>query len=296
MNEKLQMIAEAIKADSNFLYAEGVFQCYIDNVIDESELKELLDLESFPLPKDFDSFSLREKKSYLNHIQTRIIFKDGQEDFYWYEVYNKAYFFYLADHARKNKQLTKKLINYVASYCFENINLFFLGLEYIKIQNTDITRYDSLTDYAKEKNINNLYDLLISLYSASSINKQIQELRALLSDQFKKETYFELDINYPFVMFAILVECVLSDLTRKEANTVKIKFKVLEESQLRDIDYYADEEMQNRIVNTFKKKIKTNLVLAHLAGFVLNHKKEVNSFPPNGYSAIYYYLIEEDYE
>ena len=292
MNNKLKQIVEDLQSSTDMLYAEGAFQYYIDNQINEQELIEILKVQNFTLPENFSSLPVRKKKTYLNHIQTRIYFENGEPKVYWYEVFNNRYFYYLAEVSRKNKSITRKFIDYIVDIGNE-INLTFLGMQYIKVANCNLGRFETIINYCKEKEISNVYDLLISVFSERVFTIERRQLQNLIIDQIKKESLFNIDLDDVFYRFALNVECALELLTRKEANTIKVKFQILNKEHLRDIDYYSDEMHQKRIINTFKKKMTNNKVLGMLSGHIIDNQEEFDKFQPNGYSAVYYYLLEE---
>ena len=292
MNNKIKQIIENLQISNDMLYAEGAFQYYIDNQIDDDELYEVLKYNDFILPDDFFDLTIREKKSYLNHIQTRIYFENNEPKIYCYEVFNKNYFYYLADVSRKNKSLTEKLVSYVSDIGSE-VNLMFLGMQYIRILYSRLGRFETIVNYCKSKEINNVYDLLVNLFSEKVTTKEIKQLQNLVVEQLKKDKFLELDLDNVFYRFALYIECALNLLTKKEANTIKVKFQVLNKENLRDIDFYSDSLHQKRIINTFKKKMTSNKILNMIFGYVIENQEIFDSFQPNGYSSIYYYLLEE---
>ncbi len=292
MESKIKNIIDLLQASNNMLFAENAFKFYIDNQINEKELKEILSYNNFSLPDYFYDMPIRKKKTFLNHIQTRIYFDNNKPKIYSYEVFNKNYFYYLVECAKKNKSITEKLIDYVNEIGIE-VNLMFLGMEHIKIQYSKLARYETIMNYCKDKKINNIYDLLVSLFSYVVAPDDIKQLQNLLIAQIKKENMLNFDLDDKFVRFALYIECILNLLSKKEANTLKIKFNILNKEYLRENDYYDDELHQKRIINTFKKKIKDNKILNLAYGLVLNNQEEFSSFGPNGYSSIYYYFLEE---
>ncbi len=302
MTGKIKDIIESIKAQKDLLYAVGAFRYFIDNQITEDELIEILAADGHVLPNSFKDLTIREKKTYYNSVQTRVYFEDGEAKNYSYLVFNKPYFYDLAEQARKTKIYTNELTEYIRILGEHNVNLVFLGMQYIKIVNTILNRYTTINDYIKKKHednieINDLYSLLISVFSEQR-SAEIKQLRKLLTDQIGKETFLGFDINPDnedklFCLFALYIECYLSLLPRKEANTIKMKFKVLTAEHLREIDYYKDIDRQNRILNTFKKKVKSDRLFTQISGLVISNQTIFDQFNPNGYTAIYYYLMEE---
>lgn len=293
MNNKIDTIIKTIRTNNNTLYAEEAFRYFIDNQISDDELIEILNADNFHLPSSFKEMPIKDKKSFLAHNMVRVAFEGGVEQPYSYETFNSNYFYALAEHAKKNKSLTKQLIDYVSAIGVDNVNLLFLGMQHIKLNNTSLINYETIQEYAKLHKLNNVYDLLVILFSDKESIKGVKQLKFLVTEQIKKPSLFEIDLKLPFVEFALLMECALAKLTNKEANTLKVIYKILEKGQLRENEYYADKTYQNRLVNTFKKKIKDNRILAHLSGFVINHESEYFSFPPNGYSALYLSAMEE---
>jgi len=292
MTKKLLEIIESIKLDTSRLYCENAFKCFIDNQITVDELDEILKADNYILPDSFFELSIKDQKNYMNHIQTRIYFENGEEKFYWYQVFNKPYFYDLAEHARKTKWITNKLIEYVNDFGNDSINLLFLGFQYIKLNVSPLWNYQTIRDYAESKNINDIYELLISLFIDLG-TKEVVQLRNLVFEKIKKENMFNADLNDKFFYFALLMECAIALLPRKEANTIKVKFQILSAKELRDIDYYSDPDRQNRILNTFKKKMTSNKVLNMISGYIIDNQEFFDTMKPNGYASVYYYLMEE---
>ena len=297
-NKKMKEIIEHLKHDNSTLFAEGAFQYFMDNQITEEELIEILETENYKLPESFFSLSRGEKKLFFNHTKLVVGFDISEPTYDYFEIFNKNYFYDLAMHAKTNKELTRKLIDYIfaVSNGEEGINTIFLGMQYVKLDKTNLFRYDSLKNYAETNNINDLYSLLISLFSEKTLTREIKEMRELLITKINKDEFFECNLNEPFYRFSLLVECILNTLTDKEANTLKVVFGILSENHLRDIDYYQDRVHQNRLVNTFKRSTKDSYLLNRIDIFVSDNEETYNHFQPNGYKALYQYLLGEKIE
>ena len=297
-NKKMKEIIEHLKHDNSTLFAEGAFQYFMDNQITEEELIEILETENYKLPESFFSLSRGEKKLFFNHTKLVVGFDISEPTYDYFEIFNKNYFYDLAMHAKTNKELTRKLIDYIfaVSNGEEGINTIFLGMQYVKLDKTNLFRYDSLKNYAERNDINDLYSLLISLFSEKTLTREIKEMRELLITKINKDEFFECNLNEPLYRFSLLVECILNTLTDKEANTLKVVFGILSENHLRDIDYYQDRVHQNRLVNTFKKSTKDSYLLNRIDIFVSDNEETYNHFQPNGYKALYQYLLGEKIE
>ena len=297
-NKKTKEIIEHLKHDNSTLFAEGAFQYFMDNQITEEELTEILETENYKLPESFFSLSRGEKKLFFNHTKLVVGFDISEPTYDYFEIFNKNYFYDLAMHAKTNKELTRKLIDYIfaVSNGEEGINTIFLGMQYVKLDKTNLFRYDSLKNYAETNDINDLYSLLISLFSEKTLTREIKEMRELLITKINKDEFFECNLNEPLYRFSLLVECILNTLTDKEANTLKVVFGILSENHLRDIDYYQDRVHQNRLVNTFKKSTKDSYLLNRIDIFVSDNEETYNHFQPNGYKALYQYLLGEKIE
>ena len=297
-NKKMKEIIEHLKHDNSTLFAEGAFQYFMDNQITEEELIEILETENYKLPESFFSLSRGEKKLFFNHTKLVVGFDISEPTYDYFEIFNKNYFYDLAMHAKTNKELTRKLIDYIfaVSNGEEGINTIFLGMQYVKLDKTNLFRYDSLKNYAERNDINDLYSLLISLFSEKTLTREIKEMRELLITKINKDEFFECNLNEPLYRFSLLVECILNTLTDKEANTLKVVFGILSENHLRDIDYYQDRVHQNRLVNTFKRSTKDSYLLNRIDIFVSDNEETYNHFHPNGYKALYQYLLGEKIE
>ena len=297
-NKKMKEIIEHLKHDNSTLFAEGAFQYFMDNQITEEELIEILETENYKLPESFFSLSRGEKKLFFNHTKLVVGFDISEPTYDYFEIFNKNYFYDLAMHAKTNKELTRKLIDYIfaVSNGEEGINTIFLGMQYVKLDKTNLFRYDSLKNYAERNDINDLYSLLISLFSEKTLTREIKEMRELLITKINKDEFFECNLNEPLYRFSLLIECILNTLTDKEANTLKVVFGILSENHLRDIDYYQDRVHQNRLVNTFKRSTKDSYLLNRIYIFVSDNEESYNHFQPNGYKALYQYLLGEKIE
>ena len=297
-NKKMKEIIEHLKHDNSTLFAEGAFQYFMDNQITEEELIKILETENYSLPESFFSLSRGEKKLFFNHTKLVVGFDISEPTYDYFEIFNKNYFYDLAMHAKTNKELTRKLIDYIfaVSNGEEGINTIFLGMQYVKLDKTNLFRYDSLKNYAERNDINDLYSLLISLFSEKTLTREIKEMRELLITKINKDEFFECNLNEPLYRFSLLIECILNTLTDKEANTLKVVFGILSENHLRDIDYYQDRVHQNRLVNTFKKSTKDSYLLNRIDIFVSDNEETYNHFQPNGYKALYQYLLGEKIE
>ena len=297
-NKKMKEIIEHLKHDNTTLFAEGAFQYFMDNQITEEELIKILETENYKLPESFFSLSRGEKKLFFNHTKLVVGFDISEPTYDYFEIFNKNYFYDLAMHAKTNKELTRKLIDYIfaISNGEEGINTIFLGMQYVKLDKTNLFRYDSLKNYAERNDINDLYSLLISLFSEKTLTREIKEMRELLITKINKDEFFECNLNEPLYRFSLLVECILNTLTDKEANTLKVVFGILSENHLRDIDYYQDRVHQNRLVNTFKRSTKDSYLLNRIDIFVSDNEETYNHFQPNGYKALYQYLLGEKIE
>ncbi|MGM9858972.1 MAG: hypothetical protein ACI311_07000 [Bacilli bacterium] len=296
--KKMNEIIENLRHDNTTLYTEGAFNYFMDNQISEEELAEILKEDNYILPESFYSLSRGQKKLYFNHTKLMIGFDVTEPTYDYFEIFNKNYFYDLAMHAKTNKELTRKLIDYVFAFSQYDggINTIFLGMQYVKLDKTNLLRFDSLKNYAQAHEITDLYSLLISLFSDKNSIEGIKEMRELIVNRINRDDLFECDLNEPFYKFCLLLECILNTLTDKEANTLKVVFGILDETHLRDIDYYQDRLHQNRLVNTFKKNTKDSNLLNRIDIFVSDNQETYDNFQPNGYKALYQYLLGEKIE
>lgn len=295
MSTRAQQIMNELKTKSKIDYLEGAFRYYIDNEIGDKDLDEILTGNGIEMPNGFYDLPVRMKKKYFCHThRTFIIAEDGSTDWYYEnEVFNKNYFYLLADCARNSKKSTMELISHIEG--IGDLSTLFLGLRYVKIKHMDEDIIpDIVKDYcAKTPSITTMHDLLMTVYSEWDGKKDIDKVKAainkMLTESFniKTSTFFEL---------ALHMELVLNLLQKKDANTLKIKFLILTPQELRDIDYYTDSARQKRIANNCKKELKekeTQKVVAKAKKFVEANRDWYENFSPNGYSALYNFLFEE---
>ena len=290
--ELLEMI-EALDTKNEMNYIEGAFRFFIDNQVSDKELDFILKKNGEVLPDDFFDLPLREKKTYYAHTRTSIKVERDSYKCAKYEVFNKQYFYRLAEAAKKNKTLTADIIKYAAEVGFD-LNLMFIFMQNIKMDNIKETLIPTkLRAYrANKKGISSVFDLAMTVMSESEAVLKLKGYKEELFAFFNNSKFLDITID-KFFEFALLVESVLNDLPRKEANTIKIKFLVLKPEYLRDIDYYCDEARQKRVVNTCRNNLKSSKALVKVRGFVTKNKVWFDNLFPNGYSAVYNFLLEE---
>ena len=188
MTKKLQNIINILKANQNELYADGAFQFFIDNQIDVDELTEILKAEGIVLPKEFYKLSKSDQKRYRRHVTVSVYYDKDHEESEGHVSFNAPYFYDLAEHARKTVAYTDKLTRYV--FDLIDINLLFLGMQYIKVHNCYLRRFDKLMSYADKRGINDLYELTINLVGKPhSLNEEKQLQRELINYVSSKELF-----------------------------------------------------------------------------------------------------------
>ena len=130
--ELLEMI-EALDTKNEMNYIEGAFRFFIDNQVSDKELDFILKKNGEVLPDDFFDLPLREKKTYYAHTRTSIKVERDSYKCAKYEVFNKQYFYRLAEAAKKNKTLTADIIKYAAEVGFD--------LNFCVARDTEITAH-----------------------------------------------------------------------------------------------------------------------------------------------------------
>ena len=291
--ELLEMI-EALDTKNEINYIEGAFRYYIDNQVSDRELDFILKKNGEVLPDEFFDLPLREKKQYYSHATTIVDVLDNKIGYRTDQIFNKNYFYRLADASKGNKTMTSILVNYVAKIGYD-WNLLFLCMQHIKLVNINPSYLTMrIEDYRKENgNIHTLYDLVMAVFSEWIHKVGIKELRQDVAKMLSNPKFLDVDIDHPFFNFILLMECLLSELPRKDANALKIKFLILQKGYLRDIDYYQSDDRQMRAVKTAKSKLKDSKMLKTVSKFLKDNKEWYDTAGPNGYSALYASLIAE---
>jgi hypothetical protein len=301
MKPRNKEIVKKLKKDQGITYVEGAFRYYIDNQIDDQDLDEILKADDYHLESSFFSSIRRDKKQYFTHEKHRITF-DLEANQYFintYPIYNRNYFFYIASKATRNKQITTDLMHYLRDLGQYNAHCLIFGLDYIKVKNLSLIQYDAVKNFVQDHDIKTLYELLTSAIIDNINNKEPSPLINIISNFFIKEENFQFDINSKYATFCIYIECALSLVDKKTANTIRFNFNVLPPNTLKEEDYYQDNENKFRSINTLKKKIKKEngeKVLFATSRYVKENQKEINEFPENGYKALYMTLMEENDE
>jgi len=288
MNSRLNEIYQLLIQDSSVSYMGRVFRLFIDNKIDEEELFELLNMKGYSLPDSFYQLPKPFQKDYLAVEKKQYFYQDDSWYYYLEPIFNRYYFFDLVEHARKNKALTHELSKYAGGLFEHSIGYGFYCMHFIKIKYSILSYigYKSILDYAKERNIIDLYSLTTSLMM--EVDKKYNPMKLLLKEALKR--LLKLDLDAPYISFTFNVECALSLVSRKETNTLKIFFKILDKEKLREIDYYDDPKVVSRLLKKFKTKLINHFNLVYS---IKSLPKDELFNQSNGYSAVYYFFMEE---
>lgn len=296
MTKKLQKIINILKTNQNELYTDGAFQYFIDNQINVDELAEILKEEGIALPEGFYKLSKPEQKRYRRHVTVSVYYDKDHEESEGHVSFNAPYFYDLAEHARKTVTYTDKLTRYV--FDLIDINLLFLGMQYIKVHNCYLRRFDKLMAYADKKGINDLYELTIDLVGKPHSLSEEKQLQNLLIKYLNSDKLVGIDLLKPVDKFFFLIEYLLSSLPRKEANTLKAKFLILGKDKLRgDLDYYDSDKPAKWILKDYMGKgMFSYNAIKLLKNHVKKYPELLDGLYPNGYMSLYYAFLANEEE
>ena len=264
-----------------------VFQYYIDNQINDDELKYIFEKLGNPLPESFDDLYDDEKKRYYSHTYHTYKFTDKGPIPVEYEVFNKPYFDNLCKISERSKSNTLKLIDYVRK--INNYPIIFLSMKYIKLKNLSYAYTHGWLDYAGD-NIKTLYDFYMMV--AYDKNIKTKKIYSSLKDFFKDIKYFNLDVDDSFFNFCFNIEALLSKMNKKVANTIRIKFLVYRPDYIDDNEYNKTIENTRTLINKHRSSIDDDM-LKEIANYYKGKEDIILNLPPNGYRAIYYSIIGE---
>ena len=294
VRQEVLEIIQSLNTQNKIMYIEGAFRKYIDNQVSDSELDYILKKNGEVLPDEFFDMPVREKKKYYTHTATIVDVLDHNIGYRTDQIFNKNYFYRLADASKGNKELTGILVQYVAEIGYD-WNLLFICMQHIKLANIKPTFLTKrIEDYRKENgNIHTIYDLIISVFSEWEFKKGNKELRQDIAKTFANPKFLNVNFSHPFFNFILLMECLLGELPKKDANALKIKFLILQKEHLRDNDYYQTEDRGKRAVNTAKSKLKDSKMLKTINKFIKDNKEWYDNAGPNGYFALYASVMAE---
>ena len=299
--QELLEIQEELDERKDIAYIEGAFEYYIGNKINDSELDKLLKRRNEILPAEFFDMSIREKKTYFTHTATTVEVLDDTFGYRTDQIFNHNYFYRLANASKKNKEITGKLVDYVAQIGYD-WNLLFLCMQYIKLVNVNPSYLTAdVKKYRKDKgNIHTVYDLVMSAYAEPDKKVGIGKIRSDILKLLNRQSFLNVDVYNTYFQFILCMESLLSVLPRKEANTLKIKYLILMPEHLRNNDYFADDAHQRRVLKNCKDKLsrkdekgKSAIELNRVKKFIKDNKQWYDKMWPNGYFALYQFLIAE---
>ena len=299
----LDNIHSSLIKNKDELYIDQVFDLFIDNQIDAKDLKYLLSKEKIKLPEEFYNLSKVEQKKYLG-IKQYIVDIQSEERPY-YVIFNNFYFYYLVTKSRQSKYMTQRLIDYVNDQ--QDMVVFILAMRNIYLDNVDYFNNSKYSKIIIKNNCHTIFDLFLAIENNN--NKKFEETRTHFYNYFKNQSKgkinLEIDFDRPFNKFCVLMELILSELFPiKELNTLKLKFLIYRKEHLKSTDYKEIKvnglEMIKRRFNNIKKKGENidslKVLLKKMEELVKNNREEINNFSSNGYSAIYYALLQVEEE
>lgn len=297
--EKLNQIYENLKLHSKQYAVDEIFQMFIDNQLTVIELEALLNKFNYLLPEEFFSLEKADQKKFHQHKKHEIHLINDKETIVTYSIFNKRYFYELVDASSKNKSVTKSLMAYSGE--LDNLPIHIITMQNVKLKNIDffmqrkvfVDIIDNKTFLGKK--IRTLYDLyfyVLSIPDKPAFSKNKMALLNQLKDFFKNKSGMNLDLDLPFVRFVSFIEMILSSLPRKIANTIKMRFLCYKPDYINDDEYNVSLENGRTLINKhYQSMIKTKI--KEVVNYYNKHPEVLNSFNYNGYTAIYYSLLEE---
>lgn len=286
---------EEIKESLNFLndidLEQRLYKYFIDNKIDRDILKTLLDDYKCEYPVDLFEYPDWYIKSYKVHTKTIVKFDNDSYYFTKHEIFNINYFKMLCNKSKKNKEITNTLIDY--SNHLKDIVIHIMTMKNVRLNNLNYyLMNDKWKAVGTKYNCKTLFDLYsvitdskINIDKTIDKNKLLEEYINFLADS----KILNFDINILSNRFCLDMEVLLLSLSSKVANTFRIKFLIYKE------DYLEPNEYNSTITNCrmLISKNKGSLSSSKLMDIKKRYAIYVDSFPLNGYKALYYSLFEE---
>ncbi len=309
MNHKIKYYVKWL-IESNYKedFIEGAFQLFIDNRINDVELVEILKQKDYELPKSFFKLSKFEQKKYNQHLNCSIDYVNGEFVEKEFTVFCRPYLDYLVKMVENDKNYySEKIINYLLS--LESYNFFFFGIEFVKITNTSLIKIIGMKSYLKEhKEIKTVYDLFVNLIPVrNEKNSKIDNLRNKLINYLQNSETYNLDVYDELIFFYLVMERLLSNLPKKEKNTIKMKCLIIDKKFLKEDEYYQDSKKTKRIyVKDYLNKADKELLDKYRSifeskflGIDKNNsyldKELLKRYQPNGYSTLFEIIRGEIY-
>ena len=283
---------------------EEIFSFFIANYINDSELIEILEYFKYKLPDDFINWPTPKKKRYY---LTKQIFKDvhnKNEGLKWKRLFCHAYYYDLVEAARKSYKASKQLIEYV-SLIDSNFPIIILTMQNIKIKN--IWKYGSIIDLVAKyvDKINKIYtgyeiETMYDLYMMVSYYFPTHDYKSRIKEELEKILIedFKIDLNDEIIQFCFDIEVLLAWLYiktpyvnekdcnhyRKIANTIKNKFGILENSHLKEIDYFVN----HHNARYYLKKVDRHKLISSNKSYYLAYQKILKKYSNIDYSKYKY--------
>lgn len=279
---------DKLKLNSKEQLIDAAFQLLIDNQLTPNDLKKILDNFNYNVAGDLFLKPIDEIKRYHQHVKREIYFTQNGPIQYDKQIFNKPYFYEMANLAKKNKHITEAFIRYLKD--IDDLALTILGMKKIKVKNLAFASiHENWLSFVDQTKRTSLYDFYIGIMNMTPSSKKEQlllEFKAFM----KKDTGFKLDLDEPFVKFVFEMEYVLSFFSPRLANTIKIKFLVYKPEYLEDNEYNNTLENGRILINRNRADLKPKFI-NQMIKYYIQHEDILDSFNDNGYRAIYYSIV-----
>jgi len=228
--------------DYDFLFS--CIQLFIDNKIEYSLLKSLLEFRNIYLPKYLDSWSDEDLKRALSYKGSTLTYNNLDNSFSREDnnYFSFIIFDILKDKARKTKKWTDYLIRYI-SELNGDFNYFFYSLPYVRMENISSIKIKNALSkirYLDKKQPKTLYEIVCLVFGNTT--HTFEKEKRFLIDAFKQSTFFNIDSEkYKNYYFYFLMEALLFNLNDKKLiNTIKISFGIIPKGAFLENQYYND--------------------------------------------------------
>lgn len=288
MNAKITQIIKQLKSEQNVSYLKKAFRYFVDNQIDANELKEILKYDDLQLPEYFYSLHKFSQKKFL---KTEIVYVQIINNGPIYNVktiFNNYYFYYLVNKAKRNKEYTTMLINYLNN--LEDINIKFFALKFINLKFTSLVQYSDVMTYSSQNHISNFYELLFDVYS----KPQNDKFKTTLKDFLKSGRFVYFDLDDKFTIYTLLIECLFYLLPSNIRDKAKLKFLILDKEYFEN-SYIDKIDLDINVLKDYGNDFKAN-VLKQVESFISSNEEFMRNMKPNGYLAFYSALVEGQYD
>lgn len=200
------------------------------------------------------------------------------------EIFDNEKYFSLVKNASKSTNKTLDLVNYLHS--IEDSRLILVSLHCLKVSRLIKLSLIPDTNFYKEHENDNLYDLFFTYYQQEDIFNELCSTLKNIGLKYINEDFMRFRLDMEYLIYSMRKKDKSKDLFKKQ-NTIRVAFAIAPKTFfINDDKIYYDQKISKKII-TYMKLIDKTLIKEMEKKYAQSIE---NIETQNGYKILYYSL------